>query len=207
MPSNESDPLHLPLHQLDEPNSAFNTSSEFRERLEQLPLTTDRSHFQRLFSARRAFSDEQGASTARSKSARSSSSKKKTMVDNDWGTETPRLNRYVLKRHEDDHYGTLYTPRSRSRREQDEEMLMTTARSMLTDISLTSTNQLASTISEDSAVYCPTVEEVRRYCRLVNEKEMSHERATEKNGLMDVISNPSQSLFESIFDFSQRLYI
>lgn len=159
----EVESLHLPLHQLDEPSTSYNTSLEFKERLDQLSLGSDRSNFQRLFSARRAFSDEQsGLATARSRSARSSSSKKKNIAEGDWNRETLRLNRYVLQRHEDDQYGTLYTPRSRTKRDDENDMYLATARSTLTDISSTSTSFLATTNQADSPIYCPTLEEVRR---------------------------------------------
>ena len=156
---NETDPLHLPLHQLDDLSATTmsNTSTDFQERLDQLNLSSDRSHFQRLFSSRRTLSDEQ-RSTSRSKSARSLT-KKKTNTDSDWLTDTPRLNRYVLQRHEDDLYGTLHTPRSTPRLNNDDNMLGT-ARSTLTDLSATSS--MNSTTAENSGVYCPSIEEVRR---------------------------------------------
>jgi hypothetical protein len=162
----ESDPLQLSLHQLDDLSSStatattFNTSTEFQERLDKLNLNTDRSHFQRLFTARRTLSEEQ-RSVSRSKSARTSS-KKKTNIDSDWNSDTPRLNRYVLQKHEDDLYGTLHTPRSTTNRNQDEEMLSVTARSTLTDLSLTSNANSNTTNNDESTVYCPSVEEVRR---------------------------------------------
>ncbi|CAF0737011.1 unnamed protein product [Adineta ricciae] len=157
----ETDPLHLPLHQLDDLSATTmsNTSTEFQERLDQLNLSSDRSHFQRLFSSRRTLSDEP-RSTSRSKSARSLT-KKKTNADSDWLTDTPRLNRYVLQRHEDDLYGTLHTPRSTPRQNNDESMLGT-ARSTLTDLSATSS--MNSTTAENSGVYCPSIEEVHSLC-------------------------------------------
>lgn len=160
--TNESDPLHLPLHQLDDfsATTTSNTSVDFRERLDQLNLSTDRSHFQRLFSSRRTMSDEQ-KSTFRSKSARTSS-KKKTSTDSDWMTDSPRLNRYALQKHDDDRYGTLHTPRTPRRVKQDDDIFMNTARSTLTDLSLTSASAMNSTSQNESSVYCPSVEEVRR---------------------------------------------
>jgi hypothetical protein len=154
--------LHLSLHQLDDlsTTTVSNTSTAFKERLDQLNLNTDRSHFQRLFSTRRAFSDEQ-RSTSRSKSARTSS-KKKITSDADWIEDTPRLNRYVLQKHEDDLYGTLHTPRSTPRQNPDDEMLLSTARSTLTDLSLTSHTNINSINHDESSVYCPSIEEVRR---------------------------------------------
>jgi len=98
---------------------------------------------------------------SRSKSARTLS-KKKATSDSDWLTDTPRLNRYILQKHEDDLYGTLHTPRSTPRKNPDDEMLSSTARSTLTDLSLTSNTNLNNTNSEESSVYCPSVEEVRR---------------------------------------------
>ncbi|CAF3590375.1 unnamed protein product [Adineta steineri] len=160
--ANESDPLHLPLHQLDDSSitTSLNTSLEFKERLDQLNISGDRSHFQRLFSTRRTLSDEQ-RSTSRSKSARSLS-KKKANSDSDWIPDTPRLNRYILQKHEDDLYGTLHTPRSTPRANHDDEMLLSsTARSTLTDLSLTSNTSINTTNNEESSVYCPSVEEVR----------------------------------------------
>lgn len=105
-------------------------------------------------------SDDQ-RSTLRSRSARTVS-KKKTTIDSDWSEGTPRLNRYVLQKHENDLYGTLHTPRSTARQNPDDEMLLSTARSTLTDISLTSSINLNSTNHDESGVYCPSVEEVRR---------------------------------------------
>ncbi|UJR27057.1 hypothetical protein I4U23_008361 [Adineta vaga] len=156
--TNESDPLYLPLHQLDDLSitTTSNTSPEFKERLDQLNLSTDRSNFQRLFSSRRTLSEEQ-RSTSRSRSARTLP-KKKTTTDSDWITDTVRLNRYVLQKHEDDLYGTLHTPRSTPRHNHDDEML-STARSTLTDLSVT--NSMNSTHNDDSSVYCPSIEEVR----------------------------------------------
>ncbi len=162
-PTNESDPLHIPLHQLEDSSTTttFNGSAEFKERLDQLNLNTDRSYFQRLFSTRRTMSEEQG-SMSRSKSARSVS-KKKTTSDSDWLADTPRLNRYALQKHEDNVYGTLHTPRSARRQNPDDEMLLSTARSTLTDLSLTSTTNFSTNNNDDSSVYCPSIEEVRRY--------------------------------------------
>jgi hypothetical protein len=105
-------------------------------------------------------SDEQ-RSASRSKSARTLS-KKKANIDSDWMTDTPRLNRYILQKHEDDLYGTLYTPRSTPHRNPDDEMLLSTARSTLTDLSLTSATSINTTNHDDSTVYCPSIEEVRR---------------------------------------------
>jgi hypothetical protein len=154
--------LHLPLHQLEDfsTTTTSNTSVEFKERLDQLNLGTDRSHFQRLFSTRRTMSEEQ-RSTSRSKSARTLS-KKKTTSDSDWMTDTPKLNRYALQKHEDNVYGTLHTPRSAPRQNHEDDMLLSTARSTLTDLSLTSTGNFSTTHSEDTSVYCPSLEEVRR---------------------------------------------
>lgn len=154
--------MHLSLHQLDDlsATTTSNTSVEFRERLEQLNLNTDRSHFQRLFSSRRTLSDEQ-RTTSRSKSARSVS-KKKLNSDSDWIEDTPRLSRYILQKHEDDLYGTLHTPRSTIRQNYDDEMLLSTARSTLTDLSLTSSINMNSNNNDETGVYCPSVEEVRR---------------------------------------------
>ncbi len=154
--------MHLSLHQLDDlsTTTTSNTSVEFKERLDQLNLNTDRSHFQRLFSIRRAMSDEQ-RSISRSRSARTLS-KKKTSTDSDWLEGTPRLNRYALQKHEDDLYGTLYTPRSTRRQNPDDEMLVSTARSTLTDLSSTNTTNLNTTNHDESSVYCPSIEEVRR---------------------------------------------
>ena len=160
--TNETDPLHLNLQQLDDFNSTSvtNTSREFKERLDQLNLNTDRSHFQRLFSTRRTMSDEH-RTTARSTSARASS-KKKTSTDSDWITDTPRLNRYALQKHDDDRYGVLHTPRNSKRENYDDDVFSSTARSTLTDLSLTNTSSVNTTNSYDSSVYCPSVEEVRR---------------------------------------------
>lgn len=154
--------MHLPLHQLEDfsATTTSNTSVEFQERLDRLNLTTDRSHFQRLFSSRRTMSDEQ-KSTFRSKSARTSS-KKKTSTDSDWMTDTPRLNRYALQKHEDDLYGTLHTPRGARRGQHNDDMFMNTARSTLTDLSLTSASALNTVNQNESSVYCPSIEEVRR---------------------------------------------
>ena len=154
--------MHLPLHQLDDfsATTTSNASVEFQERLDQLNLTTDRSHFQRLFSSRRTMSDEQ-KSTFRSKSARTSS-KKKTSTDSDWMTDTPRLNRYALQKHEDDLYGTLHTPRNGRRGKPNDDMFMNTGRSTLTDLSLTSASALNTINQNEASVYCPSVEEVRR---------------------------------------------
>ena len=88
--------------------------------------------------------------------------KKKTNIDSDWITDTPRLSRYILQKHEDDLYGTLHTPRSTIHQNSDDEMLLATARSTLTDLSLTSTINTNTTNHDDSSVYCPSIEEVRR---------------------------------------------
>jgi hypothetical protein len=154
--------LHLNLQQLDDftTTTVSNTSTEFKERLDQLNLNTDRSHFQRLFSTRRTMSDEQ-RSSSRSTSARASS-KKKTSTDSDWITDTPRLNRYALQKHENDRYGTLHTPRSAQRENHDDGMFLSTARSTLTDLSLTNASSINATNQDDSTVYCPSIEEVRR---------------------------------------------
>jgi hypothetical protein len=156
----ETDPFHLPIHELDEPfSSTFNTSLEFKERLDELNLSTDRSHFQRLFSSRRDRSDEQQMLTARSKSARTSS-KKNSSLDSDWISESARLNRYVLKKHEDARYGTLHTPRLQVRRIADDDIPMSTVRSTLRDLSLTHRQNTSSSSGDLSNVYCPTIEEV-----------------------------------------------
>jgi hypothetical protein len=160
--TNESDPLHLNLQQLDDftATTVSNTSADFKERLDQLNLNTDRSHFQRLFSTRRTMSDEQ-RSLSRSTSARTLS-KKKTSTDSDWITDTPRLNRYALQKHENDRYGILHTPRNARRENHDDDMLLSTARSTLTDLSLTNASSINTTNQYDSGVYCPSIEEVRR---------------------------------------------
>jgi len=104
---------------------------------------------------------EEQRSMARSKSARTLS-KKKANTDSDWMEDTPRLNRYALQKHEDNLYGTLHTPRSTPRQNPDDEMLLSTARSTLTDLSLTSSINLNTTNHDESSVYCPSIEEVRR---------------------------------------------
>lgn len=83
-------------------------------------------------------------------------------TDADWISDTSRLNRYVLQKHEDDHYGTLYTPRSRPHRNPDDDPMQLTARSTLTDLSLTNSFNASNTPNEESSVYCPSLEEVRR---------------------------------------------
>jgi len=160
----ETDPFHIPLYQLEEltGTTVSNTSNEFQERLDQLNLATDRSHFQRLFSTRRTMSDGQRL-TSRSKSARSFS-KKKANNESEWLTDTPRLNRYILQKHEDNVYGTLHTPRSKINQQVDDDLFLSTARSTLTDLSLTTSINLNNNANqEQSSVYCPSVEEVRRY--------------------------------------------
>ncbi|CAF1047668.1 unnamed protein product [Rotaria sp. Silwood1] len=165
--TNESDPLNLPLHRLDDLSTpkTYDTSLEFKERLDELNLNTDRSNVQRLLSTQRTFSDEHRI-MVRSKSAKSlTMSKKKTNNDSDWNTDTPRLSRYALQVHQDDRYGTLHTPRSTPRgtprQNLDDELLLLTNRSTLTDLSLTSNININAVNNEDSPVYCPSVEEVR----------------------------------------------
>ena len=151
----------LPLYQLDLPTPrTYNSSTELPEYLDDLALNTTRSRFQRLFSSRRTFSDEQN-STARSKSARSLL-KKKTSSDSNWTMETPRFNRYTLQKHHDSRYGVLHTPRCTSRSNPNDDMLLVTARSTLTDLSLISNTNINTTNEENSMVYCPSVEEVAR---------------------------------------------
>ena len=76
--------------------------------------------------------------------------------------DSPRLNRYALQKHEDNHYGILHTPRTPRPVKQDDDLFMNTARSTLTDLSLTSASALNTTNRSESSVYCPSVEEVRR---------------------------------------------
>ncbi|CAF3732334.1 unnamed protein product [Rotaria sordida] len=161
--TNKTDQLHLPLYQLDDLSASktFDTSLEFKERLDELNLNTDRSNIQRLLSTPRTFSDER-RTMFRSKSAKSLPiSKKKASNDSDWNTDIPRLNRYALQVHQDDHYGILHTPRSTPRQTLDDELLLLTNRSTLTDLSFTSSINSNATNNEDSPVYCPSVEEVR----------------------------------------------
>ncbi|CAF2598547.1 unnamed protein product [Rotaria sp. Silwood2] len=165
--TNESDQLNLPLYQLDDLSTpkTYDTSLEFKERLDELNLNTDRSNLQRILSTQRTLSDEPRA-MLRSKSAKSlSTSKKKTNNDSDWNTDTLRLSRYALQVHQDDRYGTLHTPRSTPRgtprQNLDDELLLLTTRSTLTDLSFTSSINVNAANNEDSSVYCPSVEEVR----------------------------------------------
>ncbi|CAF4132387.1 unnamed protein product [Rotaria socialis] len=140
-----------------------NASLEFQERLEDLNLDTDRSTIQSLLSTPRTLSNEQRL-MLRSKSAKASS-KKKINSDSSWNSDSPRFNRYALQVHKDDRYGTLHTPRSTSRgtprSHMNDDMTLSTARSTLTDLSYTSSMTLSATNSEESAIYCPSVEEVR----------------------------------------------
>jgi hypothetical protein len=153
--------MHLPLDELDDLSVSLNTSRQFKQRLDQLNLRSDRSHFQRLFTTRRIWSSDDQGATSRSKSARSST-KKSSNADADSISSTPRLNRYALQKHHNDLYGTLHTPRSASNRHMFDDTYVSTARSTLTDISMTSGMNASSSAHEDLAVYCPTVEEVRR---------------------------------------------
>ena len=159
--NDDADPMHLPLDELDDLSVSLNTSREFKQRLDHLNLRSDRSHFQRLFTTRRTWSSEEQGATSRSKSARSSS-KKSSNADSDSISSVPRLNRYALQKHHNDLYGTFHTPRSASNRHMSDGTYSSTARSTLTDISMTSGMNTSSSAHDDLGVYCPTVEEVRR---------------------------------------------
>lgn len=105
--------------------------------------------------------------TSRSASAKSSSSsKKKNNSDSDGIVDSPRFNRYMLQVHQDDRYGTLHTPRNASRGVArsylEDDLALLTTRSTLTDLSYTSSMSLNAVNSEDSGLYYPSVEEVRR---------------------------------------------
>lgn len=163
--SNEIDPLSLSLPPLDDLATArtYDSSMGFKDHLDELNLYTDRSNVQRLLVTPRTLSDEQRSS--RSKSAKSSS-KKRANNDSDWNTEIQKLSRYALQKHEDDLYGTLHTPRSTPRgtprHTPIDELLLSTARSNLTDFSSSSNIYSNGSNEEETDVYCPSVEEVRR---------------------------------------------